>query len=343
MTQYARPDEDITVGGWENESSGSSLYSSIDESSPSDTDYILGKDEDECVIGLSDLVDPNVHTDHVIKVRAKVGIGSCTGWWYLKQGTTTIKSGVFNSTSFATSEVTLSSAEAATITDYEDLRFHFKACSNSVYSTYISWAEFSVPEVVTSAPPTSLAPTTVDATTVAPTTEAPTTLPTTLAPTTIVPTTVLPTTVAPTSLAPTTEAPTTVAPTTVAPTTLSPTSLAPTTKVHTTLAPTTVASTTVLPTTVLPTSLPPTTILPTTLAPTTIVTTTQVTTVAPTTAKPTTIVPTTLAPTTEPPMCVRYFSSLINAPLYADSLLPAEVEQTSLITKEIMLNGDLCR
>jgi hypothetical protein len=313
MTQYARPDEDITVGGWENESSGSSLYSSIDESSPSDTDYILGKDEDECVIGLSDLVDPNVHTDHVIKVRAKVGIGSCTGWWYLKQGTTTIKSGVFNSTSFATSEVTLSSAEAATITDYEDLRFHFKACSNSVYSTYISWAEFSVPEVVTSAPPTSLAPTTVDATTVAPTTEAPTTLPTTLAPTTIVPTTVLPTTVAPTSLAPTTEAPTTV------------------------------ASTTVLPTTVLPTSLPPTTILPTTLAPTTIVTTTQVTTVAPTTAKPTTIVPTTLAPTTEPPMCVRYFSSLINAPLYADSLLPAEVEQTSLITKEIMLNGDLCR
>jgi hypothetical protein len=99
MTQYARPDEDITVADWENESSRSSLYPSIDESSPSDTDYILGKDEDECVIGLSDLVDPNVHTDHVIKVRAKVGIGSCMGWWYLKQGTTTIKSGVFNSTS----------------------------------------------------------------------------------------------------------------------------------------------------------------------------------------------------------------------------------------------------
>ena len=42
MTQYARPDADSVAGSWVNESgSGSNLYQSIDESTPSDSDYCI--------------------------------------------------------------------------------------------------------------------------------------------------------------------------------------------------------------------------------------------------------------------------------------------------------------
>jgi len=179
--------------------------------------------------------------------------------------------------------------------------------------------------IVTTASPPTTVPTTLP-TTAAPTT-VPTTIPTTLAPTTI-PTTTSPTTYhlstppVQTTLPPTTKPQLTTIPTTAEPTTTistaAPTTSAPTT-VPTTIAPTTIPTT--LATTTIPTTVAPTTV-PTTVSPTTVPTTLAPTTL-PTTLAPTTIV-TTAAPTTVSPIiCNRYF--------------------LSPITKEILIDGNLCR
>ena len=45
MTQFARPDADVSDGDWLNQDdSNSNLYASIDEASHSDSDYIKAED-----------------------------------------------------------------------------------------------------------------------------------------------------------------------------------------------------------------------------------------------------------------------------------------------------------
>lgn len=55
--QTAYPDADITDGAW-TPSTGSDLYAAIDETPPSDTDYISVDSNSECEIGLGDLFEP---------------------------------------------------------------------------------------------------------------------------------------------------------------------------------------------------------------------------------------------------------------------------------------------
>ena len=59
MAQYARPDADDTDGNWTDKSGGSTLYTSIDESSTDDsTTYIKVTDNGSneiCIVRLSDV------------------------------------------------------------------------------------------------------------------------------------------------------------------------------------------------------------------------------------------------------------------------------------------------
>ncbi len=161
MTQYARPDADAGAGGWVNQAgSGSNLYQSIDESSPSDTDFCISTDQlgatDTMEVDLSDVTDPTSSSDHKVVYRAKgtdpsgfYGIPSLTV--NLMQGTTAIASSVNSSLggSFTEYTITLSSAEANNITDYTDLSIRFIRGTNfagGMETTSVSYAAFECPD-----------------------------------------------------------------------------------------------------------------------------------------------------------------------------------------------------
>jgi hypothetical protein len=143
MTQYARPDSDVSAGSWVNQAgSGSNLYQSIDEADgENDSDYVISTDDssssDTMEVGLSDIPDPQSSSSHIVHYRAKgsdpsgsYGIPSLTV--SLRQGTSTEIATATNSsltTSFVNYNFTLSSSEANAITDYSDLRIRFVRAS----------------------------------------------------------------------------------------------------------------------------------------------------------------------------------------------------------------------
>lgn len=155
MTQYARPDSDVSVGGW----TTADLYAKIDESSYSDADEITASvrtGNQTCEVGLSDVTDPASAATHVVKIRAKFstnGSRTATIDVLLVQGSTTRAS--YNTgnltTGYAEYSYTLSESEANAITDYTDLRLRLIGKMNAggtgaLCSTYVSWAEFSCPD-----------------------------------------------------------------------------------------------------------------------------------------------------------------------------------------------------
>lgn len=143
MTQYARPDSDISTGSW----TSTPLYQSIDEETASDADYIQSTtNSDTCEIGLSTVTDPSSSSNHIIKYRArKAGQGGLTV--YLFDGTTQIASHTPTLTTvFADYSYTLTSGEADNISDYSDLRLKF-TCSVGLFGgSGVSWADFEIPD-----------------------------------------------------------------------------------------------------------------------------------------------------------------------------------------------------
>ena len=72
MTQYARPDSDVSDGSFLNASgNNTNLYQSIDESSASDSDYVISTDSgysaDNMTVGLSNVTDPENAANHVVR------------------------------------------------------------------------------------------------------------------------------------------------------------------------------------------------------------------------------------------------------------------------------------
>ena len=161
MTQYARPDSDVSDGNWLNSAgNNTNLYSYVDESSVNDSDYIYAVDQwgstEICILGLGDVTDPSSAADHKITVRAleTVGFGGVDLNVILQQGTTTIRSHTFNpSTGFANYTTTLTSSQANAITDYSDLRLKISATDQmgSSATTQVSWAYFECPDAASSA------------------------------------------------------------------------------------------------------------------------------------------------------------------------------------------------
>jgi hypothetical protein len=159
MAQYARPDADITRT---NVASGT--YADIDETTPSDSDYLYGTNNSnvtyEC--GLSNVSDPNSSSGHTFRYRVvktytgTPDAGGSTTYVtaYLYQGTTLIATDTERTLdgTWTTYSMTISSSEADSITNYTDLRLRIYsgASGGSVAnrrSVGLSWAELEVPDV----------------------------------------------------------------------------------------------------------------------------------------------------------------------------------------------------
>lgn len=125
--QLLPPIADISVGAW-SPSVGTTLFGVIDESPYDDSDYISTSSVTTCEVSFTNSAgDPNLDTDHIIRFRAR-NSGSGSMIVYLYEGTTQIASYVPVLTSgFQTYTWTLSNAEAASITNYGNLRIRFAA------------------------------------------------------------------------------------------------------------------------------------------------------------------------------------------------------------------------
>jgi len=126
-----RPDGDITVGGFQNELGGSTLYASLDEPMPADDDYIWHEAPvvgSFCEVSLSNPGGDVPDNNHILRWRAKRLSGTLTTTMEceLRQGATTIASDEQVLTDdYQTFEKALSAGEIASITDYTDLRVRF--------------------------------------------------------------------------------------------------------------------------------------------------------------------------------------------------------------------------
>jgi hypothetical protein len=144
MTQFARPDADQLIGNFSDEGGGTTdIFQSIDELSPNDTDYIRSPASpvnEVYVCRLSDVTDPVSSSSHVMRMRTATDLDAQEVLDFtqqLRQGYTnegsqgtlivTQTRASVSSTSFTTSEYTLSAGEADAITDYTDLFFRFLA------------------------------------------------------------------------------------------------------------------------------------------------------------------------------------------------------------------------
>jgi hypothetical protein len=125
--QLAPPNVDVSAGAWV-ASAGSALYPTIDEETADDTDYIRTYSLSTAELKLPAFVDPGSAAGHTLRYRAK-GDGSTDLVVRLKQGGTTIAT--WTETNVPSTETdyshTLTSGEANSITDYEDLRISFEA------------------------------------------------------------------------------------------------------------------------------------------------------------------------------------------------------------------------
>lgn len=159
-SQIARPSWDYSTDSW-SPSTGASVAGVIDEVTPSDSDYayrdfLFPGFPGEAKINLTSISDPGVHTGHVMRVRAKLSHPSEMSFTLtlvqdIGGGESTIRSWSPTLTdSYATYEVTLSSGEAAAISDYSILGIKLYATKNSgdeftTYTAYVSWFELEVP------------------------------------------------------------------------------------------------------------------------------------------------------------------------------------------------------
>ena len=134
MTQYARPDADVSAGNW-SPSTGSDLYAVIDEAVTDDSDYISVTDSDgsaeTCQVELSGVTDPVSDSDHIITVRASEDSWASTVGLAitLKQGATTIATYTESAMDDNATDYphTLTTGEADSITNYSALTLVFDA------------------------------------------------------------------------------------------------------------------------------------------------------------------------------------------------------------------------
>jgi hypothetical protein len=161
MAQYARPDGDTDTSiYW-----GSGPYwPNIDEVTPNDSDLCRcgGNGSGTIEVSLSELADPLSSTGHTFRFRAwqQDHANQRTLAVYLVQGTTVKATyAAFNLVKGTATayELTLSAAEADSISDYNDLRLRFTSGGDTSWPTeersevYVSWAELEVPTPADSA------------------------------------------------------------------------------------------------------------------------------------------------------------------------------------------------
>ena len=137
---WARPSADDSAGIWA-PSEGSDLWAMLDETLASDSDRIIAGGAPSAAVAkiqLSTPPTPGVDTDHLLRWRYAV-LGTPSGAWSVKvelmEGAAVVGGGTpveetktgSADEAFVSSEIALSSAQAATITDYSDLYLRFTA------------------------------------------------------------------------------------------------------------------------------------------------------------------------------------------------------------------------
>lgn len=153
--QFARPNGDVTTAsGVATVPTSVALFSVVDESTASDSDFIglSGSGITRTVeLSLSAIADPNSSIDHRIRYRCGRNntSGSPTIKFDLYQGSTLIATTgtlPFTSATPTTSVYTLTSPEANAIGDYSDLRIRITLTSTAGGSgPRLYWLEFEVP------------------------------------------------------------------------------------------------------------------------------------------------------------------------------------------------------
>ena len=160
--QIARPNSDVSKGGWTDTTGGNNngiLYDEINESVRSDTNYArsssitLISSSDTWTAGLSSVTDPQTSSNHIVSYvyRKSGGTATINITARLMQGGTQIAAWTHNNvgTSFTLAQQTLTGVQADSITDYSDLRLQFTAAYGGSGLTgsfgEISWAQFQIP------------------------------------------------------------------------------------------------------------------------------------------------------------------------------------------------------
>lgn len=134
----SRPNVDLAANGWRNNADGTELFSSIDEATPDDLDFITSRtigagEEDFCELALQDLPNPVVDFGHRIGIRyrKRVVAGTIPANLIveLRQGATVIHTQTYSNvdTAWTQVEYEIPVAAAANITNYDDLRLRLRA------------------------------------------------------------------------------------------------------------------------------------------------------------------------------------------------------------------------
>jgi len=149
VTQYAYPTSDVeNSGGWTTEP----LWSKVDEEPYSDADYVQALQNAvnlAFTVALGSPNDPNVHTGHTLRIRAKCNVARAFKFELLQTSTVIHDSGSTNlTTSFAEYSFTLTEGEAANITNYAALRVRVTAITTygGEYEQ-VSWIRLEVPDI----------------------------------------------------------------------------------------------------------------------------------------------------------------------------------------------------
>ncbi len=157
MVQIARPDSDVSTGGWEPQGSSAetTLWESLDEVSANDgVDYIEALDGENitCEVGLSDVTDPGGNTGYFIRFRMQgTGTGGperCTVELHDASGLIASTGNRTSRGAWGDQSYELTTGEADSITDFDVLSL--KIISSNLAATEDMWvtqAFFEVPDV----------------------------------------------------------------------------------------------------------------------------------------------------------------------------------------------------
>lgn len=143
FAQFGRPSADTFIGTWTDDGGGTTnIYTTIDETSASDVDYIesvQAPSSTPYVTALTTLEDPVSSTGHIVRVRygkdaaggSQINLDVELRQGYVNEGTpgTLIASWSYTdiSDTLTTASETLTGPQADSITDYSDLALRFVA------------------------------------------------------------------------------------------------------------------------------------------------------------------------------------------------------------------------
>jgi hypothetical protein len=174
MTQFSRPNSDVSRGAWTDEGGGTTnIFTHINEVTPNDTNFVqddsIGGQDSSYRFGMSTVTDPTINTGHIIKWRFKRALSNTdlvdvTFNLFSNNGNFLVKARTFTSISTTVTEddYTLTTTEAATIranggyaTLQGQVNAHFHGSSLENIAE-VTWVEFDVPNAVVTTPLTRL-------------------------------------------------------------------------------------------------------------------------------------------------------------------------------------------